>query len=168
MITARFPLAAAALLALGVAGCAPRGVVVSSGPPSRGPSTAATLGIPPGHLPPPGECRVWVPGEPPGHQAPPGSCATLATRVPAHGWLVFNPDGDEPGKGRRGGPPGKARGKARGKGNGKARGKRGRGNRGRAGVRIRVTVYGTDAPEVIRWYDRSSRELVRQEEADER
>jgi hypothetical protein len=30
--------------------------------------------IPPGHLPPPGECRVWLPGRPPGHQPPPGRC----------------------------------------------------------------------------------------------
>jgi hypothetical protein len=30
--------------------------------------------IPPGHLPPPGECRVWYPGVPPGHQPPPFKC----------------------------------------------------------------------------------------------
>jgi len=32
--------------------------------------------IPPGHLPPPGECRVWYDGDPPGHQPPPTDCAT--------------------------------------------------------------------------------------------
>ena len=31
-------------------------------------------GIPPGHLPPPGECRVWYPGVPPGQQPPPFKC----------------------------------------------------------------------------------------------
>ena len=31
-------------------------------------------GVPPGHLPPPGECRVWYPGVPPGHQPPPFKC----------------------------------------------------------------------------------------------
>ena len=31
-------------------------------------------GIPPGHLPPPGMCRVWYDGQPPGHQPPPTSC----------------------------------------------------------------------------------------------
>jgi hypothetical protein len=31
-------------------------------------------GIPPGHLPPPGTCRVWYDGTPPGHQPPPTSC----------------------------------------------------------------------------------------------
>ena len=34
----------------------------------RRPSTAATLGIPPGHLPPPGMCRVWMPDQPPGQR----------------------------------------------------------------------------------------------------
>jgi hypothetical protein len=31
-------------------------------------------GIPPGHLPPPGECRVWYDGRPPGQQPQPTSC----------------------------------------------------------------------------------------------
>jgi hypothetical protein len=31
--------------------------------------------IPPGHLPPPGLCRVWHDGVPPGHQPPATSCA---------------------------------------------------------------------------------------------
>lgn len=30
--------------------------------------------VPPGHLPPPGECRVWYDARPPGHQPPPTSC----------------------------------------------------------------------------------------------
>lgn len=30
--------------------------------------------IPRGHLPPPGECRVWYPGRPSGHQPPPFRC----------------------------------------------------------------------------------------------
>jgi hypothetical protein len=33
-------------------------------------------GIPPGHLPPPGECRVWYDGRPPGQQPPPTDCRT--------------------------------------------------------------------------------------------
>lgn len=32
-------------------------------------------GIPRGHLPPPGLCRVWFDGRPPGQQPPPVSCA---------------------------------------------------------------------------------------------
>ena len=31
-------------------------------------------GIPPGHLPPPGECRVWYDDRPAGHQPPPSNC----------------------------------------------------------------------------------------------
>ena len=34
-------------------------------------------GIPPGHLPPPGLCRVWLPDTPPGHQPPPTDCARM-------------------------------------------------------------------------------------------
>lgn len=30
--------------------------------------------IPPGHLPPPGECRTWYPDRPAGQQPPPGKC----------------------------------------------------------------------------------------------
>jgi hypothetical protein len=33
-------------------------------------------GIPPGHLPSPGECRVWYDGRPPGRQPPPTDCRT--------------------------------------------------------------------------------------------
>jgi hypothetical protein len=33
-----------------------------------------TQGIPNGHLPPPGECRVWYDGRPAGQQPPPTSC----------------------------------------------------------------------------------------------
>ncbi len=49
------------------------------------------LSIPPGHLPPPGECRIWYPGEPPGRQSPPGACSELARRVPPGAWLVHGP-----------------------------------------------------------------------------
>lgn len=41
----------------------------------RAPTRA--LRIPPGHLPPPGSCRLWYVGRPPGHQPPPTSCARL-------------------------------------------------------------------------------------------
>ena len=32
------------------------------------------LHVPKGHLPPRGQCRLWVPGRPPGQQPPPTSC----------------------------------------------------------------------------------------------
>lgn len=85
-------------------GCSTGGPVVETGPRSDGSvvasseegskpraATAATLGIPPGHLPPPGQCRVWIPGEPPGHQRPAGSCEVVERQVPPGGWLVYRP-----------------------------------------------------------------------------
>jgi len=57
-------------------------------------STAARLGIPPGHLPPPGSCRVWVQGVPPGHQSKPGPCASLLRTGPPGSWLIYRPTND--------------------------------------------------------------------------
>jgi hypothetical protein len=57
-------------------------------------STAARFGVPPGHLPPAGQCRVWMPGEPPGQQKkkyPVGQCSTLRGSIPAGGWLIYSP-----------------------------------------------------------------------------
>jgi hypothetical protein len=61
----------------------------------RGPSTAGTLGIPPGHLPPLGQCRVWLPGEPPGHQPRPRNCARIESTAPAGSWIVYRPSEDK-------------------------------------------------------------------------
>src|SRR5512145_959134 len=33
--------------------------------------------VPPGHMPPRGQCRVWYSDRPPGHQPPPGDCRKL-------------------------------------------------------------------------------------------
>lgn len=44
--------------------------------------------IPPGHLPPPGYCRIWYPDRPPGHQPPPAPCHHLYGRVPYGAILV--------------------------------------------------------------------------------
>jgi len=35
------------------------------------------LHIPPGHMPTPGDCRVWYIGQPPGHQPPAVPCGIL-------------------------------------------------------------------------------------------
>lgn len=42
-------------------------------------------GIPPGHLPPSGACRVWYDGRPPGHQPAPTSCRE-AEAIAARDW----------------------------------------------------------------------------------
>lgn len=55
-------------------------------------------GVPPGHRPPAGMCRIWIDGVPPGHQPAPTDCATAAARVPANGRIIYGDDTD----GRRG------------------------------------------------------------------
>ncbi len=45
--------------------------------------------IPPGHFPPPGECRIWFSDRPAGHQPPPGSCGTLKYNVPPGARLIY-------------------------------------------------------------------------------
>lgn len=46
------------------------------------------VGIPPGHMPRAGECRIWYPGKAPGHQPRPGNCHTLSRQVPRGAWLI--------------------------------------------------------------------------------
>ena len=60
-----------------------------SGPVTR--NTATALGIPPGHLPPPGECRVWLPGRPAGRQAAPRSCNGIMAVAPGGSWVLYRP-----------------------------------------------------------------------------
>lgn len=48
--------------------------------------------VPPGHLPPPGECRVWYYGVPPGHQPPPTDCATARREAARRGGRVIYGD----------------------------------------------------------------------------
>jgi hypothetical protein len=50
-----------------------------------------TLGIPEGHLPPPGTCRLWYPDRPPGHQPPPQRCGYLRYHAPVGAWLIHRP-----------------------------------------------------------------------------
>jgi len=69
----------AAMLAL--AGCAAYG-----GPSPPRPGHHAE--VPPGHMPPPGECRIWFPDRPPGQQPPPGPCHRLRYEVPPGAYLV--------------------------------------------------------------------------------
>lgn len=91
-----------ALAALLLSGCSAHWRVTNrsegpaSGPPPRethGESRTRTtpqaaVHIPPGHLPEPGQCRIWYPGTPPGHQPPAGDCNELASQVPPGAWLI--------------------------------------------------------------------------------
>lgn len=56
----------------------------------RGRGVARTLGVPRGHYPPPGECRVWHPGRAPGQQPPPARCDRLVGRVPVGAFILYN------------------------------------------------------------------------------
>jgi hypothetical protein len=55
--------------------------------PARGPRHLD--GVPPGHYPKPGECRLWVPGKPPGQQARATSCSSLRGNVPAGAFVLY-------------------------------------------------------------------------------
>ena len=56
-------------------------------------AAVASLHIPPGHYPPPGMCRVWLPGRPPGHQPKAVSCAAAVRNVPLGAWIIHRPKG---------------------------------------------------------------------------
>ena len=67
-----------------ITGCATDGVIIG-GPGDRRPSHVQ---VPPGHMPPPGQCRIWYPDLPPGQQPPPGDCRELRYHVPPGAILV--------------------------------------------------------------------------------
>jgi hypothetical protein len=89
----------------GVSGCASNSSVIVEGdrgkvsvetapraegdsPRAEGNSPSEPGKIPPGHMPPPGACRIWYPDRPPGHQPPPGDCRALERQVPPGAWLI--------------------------------------------------------------------------------
>jgi hypothetical protein len=53
-----------------------------------------SLGIPPGHLPDPGLCRIWIPGRPPGHQPRQGNCHSVMKKVQPGCWLLSRSKSD--------------------------------------------------------------------------
>lgn len=58
---------------------------------SRGPrGKRGKRGIPRGHLPPPGLCRVWYDGVPPGHQPPPVRCDEAYYHLPRYGARIVH------------------------------------------------------------------------------
>src|SRR5688500_13032317 len=88
MMKRTFAFLAVALPLLINSSCGMLGVVIADGggsapPPKQEPRqeprdetyrSYKTLNIPPGHLPPPGQCKIWYPAKPPGQQGPPMSC----------------------------------------------------------------------------------------------
>lgn len=47
-------------------------------------------GVPPGHYPPKGMCRVWYEGRPPGKQPAPVKCSSLRGKVPSDAFVLYN------------------------------------------------------------------------------
>lgn len=76
------------LLTLALAGCATLGQLGGQPSASTEGATPARLDMPRAHRPPPGTCRIWVPGVDPSRQSAPGKCADLERRVPAGAVLV--------------------------------------------------------------------------------
>jgi hypothetical protein len=56
--------------------------------------------VPPGHLPPPGMCRVWIEGVPPGHQPPVTDCATAQAQRTANSRIIYGDETPFPGRGK--------------------------------------------------------------------
>lgn len=71
-------------------------VAPSATTPTAAPATAdrKALGVPPGHLPPPGSCRLWFPARPPGQQPKAGDCSTIQRQAPAGSWVLYRPQND--------------------------------------------------------------------------
>lgn len=46
-------------------------------------------GVPPGHYPKAGECRLWYSGRPPGQQPKATACRNLMGRVPAGAFILY-------------------------------------------------------------------------------
>ena len=90
-------------------------------------------GVPEGHRPPPGMCRIWIDGVPPGQQPAPTDCATAVRNRPANGRVIFGDDAAKSGKGK----PKKFRGVASSRGDYDGDRERASSRRGRDDVRDR-------------------------------
>jgi hypothetical protein len=58
--------------------------------------TAKAQGIPPGHMPPAGMCRIWIRGVPAGRQPAPTDCVSAERNRPANATVIYSgtSDGD--------------------------------------------------------------------------
>jgi hypothetical protein len=51
-------------------------------------------GVPPGHRPPAGMCRIWIDGVPPGHQPAPTDCETAVRNQPRNSQIIWGENTD--------------------------------------------------------------------------
>lgn len=82
---------AAAILGLTLAGAS----TVEAQGRGHGNGHAKSKKVPPGHLPPAGQCRVWYDGTPPGHQPPPMNCSAAREEAYRTGGRVIYGGGDD-------------------------------------------------------------------------
>lgn len=81
---------------LGLTGCVPL-VITSPYPPRQGERKEEkheVYGIPKGHLPPPGHCRIRYPNRPAGQPPPPQRCPIAAGQIPLGAYVVSRIEGD--------------------------------------------------------------------------
>lgn len=57
--------------------------------------SAPSLELPRGQLPPPGQCKVWLPDRPAGQQSPPTSCSRALADLPPGAWLLYRSSSEE-------------------------------------------------------------------------
>lgn len=81
-----FPLAGTMILVSGLSGCVAYGEGYPYGDRDR--HYHYDSGVPSGHQPPPGECRIWYPDRSAGQQPPPGPCGELRYQVPPGARLI--------------------------------------------------------------------------------
>lgn len=60
--------------------------------------TRTSDGVPRGHLPPAGMCRIWIDGVPPGRQPAPTDCQTAVATRPANARVIWGDQETFPGK----------------------------------------------------------------------
>jgi len=65
------------------------GTVIASAPLAAQGRARPADGVPEGHKPPAGMCRIWLPNVPAGKQAAPTDCATAVRNRPANATVIF-------------------------------------------------------------------------------